>query len=215
MSQLKQVSQLVHVDTSMLRLLGRPHSITPQTPDGDLVARAQHGESAAFRELFERHVVSVRRFLRDLLRKADEADEATQETFTRAHALLPKLTQDIRFKPWILGIARNVAFEARRVKQHEEWEDDDDGATLAAVIPSPDPERVLLDAELERHLTRGLELLSPHRRAAMLMRLDHGLAYEEIAAAFGWSIPTVKNEIHRARLKLRAHLLPHLQGERP
>jgi hypothetical protein len=37
----------------------------------------------------------------------------------------------------------------------------------------------------------------------------------DIAAAFGWSIPTVKNEIHRARLKLRAHLLPHLTGERP
>jgi RNA polymerase sigma-70 factor (ECF subfamily) len=47
------------------------------------------------------------------------------------------------------------------------------------------------------------------------MRLDHGLSYDDIAAAFGWSIPTVKNEIHRARLKLRAHLLPHLTGERP
>ncbi len=197
----------------MLRLLQRTPAITPETPDGALVQRAQKGESAAFKALFERHVVGVRRFLRDLLRQGDLADDATQETFARAHAQLAKLTDYDRFKPWVLGIARNVAFEARRVRQHDVLEDDDD-STPTAVIPSPDPERVLLDAELEKHFTEAMGTLSGNRRAALLMRLDHGLAYEEIAAAFGWSIPTVKNEIHRARLKLRAQLLPHLTGER-
>ena len=196
----------------MLRLLQRPPAITPETPDEALVRRAQQGESAAFKALFERHVVSVRRFLRDLLRQGDVADDATQETFARAHAQLAKLADHDRFKPWILGIARNVAFEARRVRQHDVLEDD---GTPTAVIPSPDPERVLLDAELEKHFTEAMGTLSDDRRAALLMRLDHGLAYEEIAEAFGWSIPTVKNEIHRARLKLRTQLLPHLTGERP
>lgn len=198
----------------MLRLLQRTPPITAETADEALVRRAQAGESAAFKALFERHVVGVRRFLRDLLRHSDLADDATQETFARAHAQLVKLTDHDRFKPWVLGVARNVAFEARRVRQHDVLGDEDDG-TPAAVIPSPDPERVLLDAELEKHFAQALGTLSENRRAALLMRLDHGLGYEDIAAAFGWSIPTVKNEIHRARLKLRAHLLPHLTGERP
>ena len=202
------------VEVSVLRLLHRTPAITPETPDEALVRRAQNGESAAFKALFERHVVAVRRFLRDLLRQGDHADDATQETFARAHAQLAKLTDRDRFKPWILGIGRNVAFEAMRVRQHDVLDDDDD-STPTAVIPSPDPERVLLDAELEKHFTEAISTLSENRRAALLMRLDHGLAYEDIAAAFGWSIPTVKNEIHRARLKLRAHLLPHLTGERP
>ncbi len=202
------------VNVSVLRLLQRTPAITPETPDEALVRRAQNGESAAFKALFERHVVAVRRFLRDLLRQGDHADDATQETFARAHAQLAKLTDRDRFKPWILGIGRNVAFEAMRVRQHDVLDDDDD-STPTAVIPSPDPERVLLDAELEKHFTEAISTLSENRRAALLMRLDHGLAYEDIAAAFGWSIPTVKNEIHRARLKLRAHLLPHLTGERP
>lgn len=195
----------------VLRLLKRTDPITPETPDESLVRRAQAGESAAFRALFERHVVSVRRFLRDLLRQGDMADDATQETFTRAHAQLQKLGDHDRFKPWILGIARNVAFEARRVRTYDPIDDEDDGIP-AAVIPSPDPEAVLLDAELEKHFTEALSHLSEHRRAALLMRLDHGLSYEEIAEAFDWSLPTVKNEIHRARLKLRTHLLPHLTG---
>jgi RNA polymerase sigma-70 factor (ECF subfamily) len=193
----------------MLRLLKRPEPIGPQTPDELLVRRAQVGEAAAFRALFERHVVAVRRFLHDLVRLRHLADDATQETFARAHVQLPRLEDRDRFKPWLLGIARNVAFEVRRVRQHEPIEEDDEG-TPDAVIPSPDPERLLLDRELEKHFTAALGVLSPQRRAALLMRIDHGLSYEDIAEAFGWSIPTVKNEIHRARLKLRAALLPHL-----
>ncbi len=175
------------------------------------MGRAQAGESAAFRALFERHVVSVRRFLRDLLRDSHAADDATQESFARAHAQLPKLTERERFKPWVLGIARNVAFEARRVRVHDVY-DTDENDVPDAVIPSPDPEMVLLNQELEQHFNEALAHLSPHRRAALLMRLDHGLSYDDIAASFGWSLPTVKNEIHRARLALRAQLLPHLGG---
>jgi RNA polymerase sigma-70 factor (ECF subfamily) len=196
----------------VLRLLRRLEPITPQTPDEALVARAQRGESEAFRALFERHVLAVRRFLRDLVRDGDLADDATQETFTRAHVQLPRLGERDRFKPWVFGIARNVAFEVKRVRQHQPLESDEDELLPAAVLPAPDPERTLLDRELEGQLTSALSGLSEPRRAALLLRLDHGLSYDEIAAAMGWTLPMVKNEIHRARLSLRAALLPHLGG---
>lgn len=196
----------------VLRLVRRVETITPETPDELLVRRAQQGESAAFQALFERHVVAARRFLRDLLRDAHQADDATQEAFTRAHAQLAKLGDHDRFKPWLLGIARNVAFEAHRVRVHDVLDEEDGTGVPDAVIPSPDPETTLLDRELEQHFTAALGLLGEKRRAALLLRVDHGLSYEEIAQTFGWSVPTVKNEIHRARLKLRAALLPHLGG---
>lgn len=199
----------------MLRLLRRPEPITADTPDEALVRRAQRSDSEAFRALFERHALSVRRFLRDLMRDADAADDATQETFTRAHVQLPKLGEHDRFRPWVFGIARNVAFEARRVRQHQSLDVEGDDDVPAAVLPAPDPERTLLDRELEGHLTSALGELSDHRRAALLLRLDHGLSYDDIAAAMGWTLPMVKNEIHRARLSLRASLLPHLGGPTP
>ncbi len=201
----------IHLVAPVLKLLRRPAPITDETPDDALVARAQRGDGEAFKALFERHVLAVRRFLRDLIRDVDAADDATQETFTRAHVQLAKLGERDRFKPWVFGIARNVAFEARRLRQHEPLEADDDDS-LAAVIPSPDPERTLLDHELEEHFTVAMAQLSAPRRAALLLRLDHGLSYEDIAEAMGWTLPMVKNEIHRARLKLRASLLPHLGG---
>jgi RNA polymerase sigma-70 factor (ECF subfamily) len=43
--------------------------------------------------------------------------------------------------------------------------------------------------------------------------MDHGLAYDDIADVMGWSLPKVKVEIHRARLKLRAELTKYLGGK--
>ncbi|HUJ27680.1 MAG TPA: sigma factor-like helix-turn-helix DNA-binding protein, partial [Myxococcales bacterium] len=59
-------------------------------------------------------------------------------------------------------------------------------------------------------LDRALGGLPEDRRAALLMRLDHGLGYDEIADAMGWNLQKVKNEIHRARLQLRAQLAGYL-----
>lgn len=197
----------------VFRLLRSSVSVPPASlADEELVLRAQAGDTVAFGVLFERHVVAVRRFLCDVLRAADKADDATQEAFVRAHAQLTQTTATIRFKPWMMGIARNVAFEAMRVKRHGEFEEQDSGIP-DAVIPSPNPEQVLLDAELNTQLNAAMGALSEERRAALLLRIDHGLSYDEIGAMFGWTLPTVKNEIHRARLKLRASLLPHLIGE--
>jgi RNA polymerase sigma-70 factor (ECF subfamily) len=190
-------------------LLARKVPIDASTPEEALVDRARRGESEAFKALFDRHVGSVRRFLKDVLRDPSAADEATQETFVRAHAQLQRFEQRSRVKTWLLGIARYVVFEQQRARK-DEIELDDAEAPIEAVIPSPDPEQLLLDRELERHFDSALGLLSSQRRAALVLRLDHGLAYEEIAVLMGWTLPMVKNEIHRARLKLREAMLPHL-----
>jgi RNA polymerase sigma-70 factor (ECF subfamily) len=190
----------------VLRVLAR---LKADSPEEQLVAKAQEGDAEAFRWLFERHVNAVRRFLGDMLPSAHLADEAAQETFVRAHRLLPRLQDRLRVKPWLLAIARLVALEQIRQQRGEAF-DEDAPAVVQAVIPSPDPEAVLLDKELHGQFSAALASLSTHRRAALVMRLDHGLTYDEIADAMGWSLAQVKNEIHRARLQLRTAMQPHL-----
>jgi RNA polymerase sigma-70 factor (ECF subfamily) len=48
----------------------------------------------------------------------------------------------------------------------------------------------------------------------LLLRLDHGLAYEDIAELMGWSLPKVKVELHRARQVLREELSKYQGGSR-
>ena len=55
--------------------------------------------------------------------------------------------------------------------------------------------------ELDKVL-RALQEFPEVDRAALLMRADEGLTYEEIAVALGVPVATLKVKVHRARLKL-------------
>ncbi|MEJ7733786.1 MAG: RNA polymerase sigma factor [Polyangiaceae bacterium] len=164
------------------------------------------GDARALRRLYERHAPCIRRFLRDLLRDEAAACDATQETFARAFRRLATLRDGDRLRPWLFGIARNVGLEvgkaratARRRLAPLRDEGDED-------VDSLDPETLLLGCEAASRLGTALETLREERRAAQLLRADHGLAYEEVAALMGWTLAKVKVEIHRARRQLRLAL---------
>lgn len=161
-------------------------------------------EADAFRSLFLEHSGAVHRFLKDLLRDATLADEGLQETFVRAHERLGTLAQRDRVLGWLLGIARNVSLELRRARRRDGPGEGDLHGERACAAPSP--EHVLLGREEMEVVERAMSSLSEDKRAALLLRFDHGLPYEEIASTLGWSLSKAKVEVHRARLKLRAAL---------
>jgi RNA polymerase sigma-70 factor (ECF subfamily) len=179
-------------------------------PERDLVARAQAGSPEAFRVIFDRHAPAVRRFLGDLLRDGSAADEATQETFVRAHARIRTLAEGERIAAWLFGIARRVWLE--QVRKARRAPDSLPEGEPHEVDRAPTPEAALLSGEADRVLEGALQGLAGERRAALLLRLDHGLGYGEIAETMGWTLQKVKNEIHRARLQLRSQLADYLEG---
>jgi RNA polymerase sigma-70 factor (ECF subfamily) len=182
--------------------------------DEELLSRACAGDAEAFRVIFDREAPGVRRFLGDLLRDDAAADEGTQETFVRAHQRLGTLEQAGKLQGWLFGIARMVFFEQLRRKRRDGPPQEPAGEPQH-IDRAPSPEAVLLSAESDRMLEGALAGLSEERRAALLMRIDHGLGYGEIASAMGWTLQKVKNEIHRARLQLRSSLAGYLQESAP
>ena len=196
-----------------LRLLPRDEDAPAEGSEYALVCRARANDARAFRILFERYSPRVWRFLRDLFQDDAAADEATQETFVRAHARLGALREEQRVVSWMLGIARHVFLETRRARRDVVPVDaDEPDEQLQAQLATATPEDLLLDRETEVLMGEALGLLREDRRAALLLRIDHGLPYEEIAQVMGWSLAKVKNEIHRARLQLRERLIGHVRG---
>ena len=159
--------------------------------------------------IFDREAPGVRRFLGDLLRDDAAADEGTQETFVRAHQRLSTLSAPVKLQGWLMGIARVVFFEQLRRKRRDGPPCDD---PPVQVDRAPTPEAALLSVEADQALAAALAELGVERRAALLMRIDHDLGYGAIAAELGWTLQKVKNEIHRARLQLRARLASYLEG---
>ena len=178
--------------------------------DAALLARARAQDGAAFRALFLRHAPAVRRLLGGLFRDPGEADEATQETFVRAHSALDSLRDPTRLRGWLLGIARIVWLDACERQRRDQRVP---GLhVVGELATAPSPETDALDAEAGCVLAAALARLSPGRRTAVLLRIDQGLGYAEIAVALDWPLHKVKNEIHRARLAIRDELLAYLAG---
>lgn len=178
------------------------------TLDVALTARASSGDAGAFREIYDRHAPAVHRFLVHLLGDAVAADEATQETFVRAHTRLKAMRDGDKLLPWLFGIARNVCFETRRKTKRDMGAGDDE--LEDHMTDAPNPEALLLHREADELLARALQRIPEERRAALLLQMDHGLPYAEIATILEWSIAKVKIEIHRARLRLRAELAKYI-----
>jgi RNA polymerase sigma-70 factor, ECF subfamily len=176
-------------------ILARP-DLLPRVRDDD----ACHERLAA---LYAEHGVRIHRFLRDLLGDGTLASDATQETFVRAYRKLDEIDPGARVAPWLFGIARNVSLELRRARSRA-------GRTfISGPLPEDvagfgSPESEALGKEALRIVAVALDRLSEERRAMLLLRLDHGLAYEDIAKAMSCSLAKVKVEIFRAREVLRA-----------
>lgn len=148
-----------------------------------------------FHELYEKYARDVYRFALYLSGDAALADDVTSETFIRVWSS-PEPVRMATVKGYLLTIARNLCrMERRRSVRRRSLEETipDKGQSLA------------LQAEVKEELEtvlRALQEFPEVDRAAVLMRANDGLPYEEIAAALGLPVATVKVKVHRARLRL-------------
>lgn len=174
-----------------------------------LVERARRGEAEALQRLYEVHARRVQRFAADMVGAA-EASDVTQETFVRGFRRLETLTDHDKLVPWLLGIARRIAMEHLRRQRRGRRLLAEEGSSRPSLrgelVELHTPEAMALHHEATRILDGALDGLAPARRAALLLRLDHQLAYEDIAVAMGWTVGKARVEVHRARRHLRAVL---------
>ena len=185
-------------------------------PDRAAVARAATGDESAFEELVRRHERTVYNLAFRQLGSREDALEAAQDAFVRCYRALPRFRGEATFRTWLVGIAINVCRSRltgadRRQRRLTQDLTQPDGATgervpLQLADPAPDPESVARGGEIRGALAHALAALSPEHREVLLLREMSGLEYEEVAAALGCALGTVKSRIARARAALREAL---------
>jgi RNA polymerase sigma-70 factor (ECF subfamily) len=176
--------------------------------DIELVHGTLAGSERAFEELvrrYERAVVAlISRMVRDPLRAPELAQDAFVKAFTRLHTF----DTGRRFSTWLLAIARNVAVDelrsrarARRLVEA--------GVDAAAAIPdvqNAGPVELVERAEVAKVLDRAVGRLRAEYRELVILRYQHELEIDEIAAITGLPAGTVKSFLYRARQELAADL---------
>ena len=136
------------------------------------------------------------------------AEDLAQETFVKAFRSLAAFDTTRRLSSWLFRIAHNTAIDAMRrshLPQAAPATSLDSGGRAAAdawepaTPPAPDPVERL---ELGRALETALAELRPDQRAAIVMRYENGLSFDEIGTVLGVPEVTARSHVHRARKEL-------------
>src|ERR1041385_4368110 len=151
-----------------------------------------------FPVLFEREYFNVYRTIRAMVLNDQEAEDLTQEAFTRAYRAR------LRYRPtappgaWLHRIAVNTAISHLRRQK------------LARILPmrlyqAPD-DREYVRVEAKTMVERALAELSPKLRAAVYLHFYLGYSRDEVAHALGIPSGTVASRIAKAMIVMRRTL---------
>jgi RNA polymerase sigma factor (sigma-70 family) len=179
-------------------------SVVRMLSDESLLAGLESGDPDAAADFVRRFQRRVFGLTFSILRDRAAAEEAAQESFTRAwrHAS----TYDPRRGPvaaWLLTIARNVSINMLPTRRFDPV---DPEVLLALEAKQPHEDRIeaqVVDSELLREpLTR----LPEDQRRALVLAVFYGFTAREISELDGVPLGTVKTRIRSAMLRLRSQL---------
>lgn len=170
--------------------------------DGDLVARAQRGDEAAFAELVGQVGDRLYAAAHHILRDTGRADDAAQQAMIEIWRNIPALKDPDRFMAWAYRIVVRAALA--EATSHRRWTI---RLNLASIVPTAAVTSDHADTVAARdELDRALDHLPADHRAVVVLKHFAGLSNPEIAAVLDIPEGTVRSRLHYAISSLRAFL---------
>jgi len=181
--------------------------------EGDLVARAQRGDTSAFTELVNRYERRIYRLARNITQSDEDAEDVLQEAFLKAYEHLDGFQGQSKFYTWVVRIAVNEALmklrkrkSDRTVSLDETIDTGEENVVREIAVWEDSPEQKYSQKEIREVLDQAIMSLRPAFRAVFVLRDVEDLSTEETAAVLDLSVPAVKSRLLRARLQLREKL---------
>jgi RNA polymerase sigma-70 factor (ECF subfamily) len=176
-----------------------PFTLWVMAPDVSQVGSRDIDPATQFPVLFEREYMNVFRTVRAMVLNDSEAEDLTQEAFTRAYRAR------LRYRPtappgaWLHRIAVNTAISHLRRQK------------LARILPMrlyqvPD-DRDYARSEARTMVESALAELSPKLRAAVYLHFYLGYSRDEVAHALRIPSGTVASRIAKAMTVMRRRLV--------
>lgn len=192
----------------MLRRVSDSTAVLSPAPTAPVDASAGDVETPWDRPSWDQvvrdHGARVYRLAYRLTGNPHDAEDLAQETFVRVFRSLSRYEPGT-FEGWLHRITTNLFLDGARRKARIRFDAlPDDGARLAAAAVGP--EGAVLERGFEADVEAALLALSPDFRAAVVLADIEQLPYDDIAAALGVKVGTVRSRIHRGRAQLRALL---------
>ncbi|MGE9269803.1 MAG: RNA polymerase sigma factor [Verrucomicrobiales bacterium] len=178
-----------------------PEQLTTSSAEAEelhLIAQAKKGCADSFRQLVERHQQPIYRFCLHYLHDSDDALEASQDTFVRAHRALGRFHPRTRLSSWLFRIALNLCRDRLRKKRHSTV--CLDGQDWSCHRAHPD-QSAIHQGDLAK-LDRGLRALPTRLRDVLVLSCLDGHSHAECAEILNCSERAIEGRLYRARQRL-------------
>lgn len=190
------------------------------TEEADWIRAAQAGDRAAFARLIDCYWDRLYRWLYHLTRDRHLAEDLTQETFLKALAAVRSFQPGTNFRAWVFRIGHNNFVNQKRAERKTRQPLPEDLAAPGVGTAEATTE----GREALAAVAQAVAELPADFRAALLLRVQEGLSFREVAQILGTTEETARWRVFKARQKLLKVLAPELlppgaaagePGERP
>lgn len=130
-----------------------------------------------------------------------QAQDLAQETFLAAYLALDRF-DGRNEKAWLCRIAANKCTDYLR-RQRMQVLPDGEEVMLALPDEAPDPERKVLEEEVQEEVRLACTALKEPYRSAALAYFVEEMSFGEIAEATGQNLKTVQTRVYRAKTLLK------------
>jgi RNA polymerase sigma-70 factor (ECF subfamily) len=177
----------------------------------ELILRLRLGEEPAFKELVENYQDRVYYSVLNILQNADEAEDATQETFIQVYESINGFKEQSSLATWIYRIAIRKALEKIRKRKNRQrlhsivpwWmpseEKSIDAAYLNPGINNENKEKATL-------IFKAISELPHNQRVAFTLIRVQGMKHEEVSEIMQLSIKAIESLLSRAKENLKNKL---------
>ena len=179
-----------------------------QTDLTELIGRARQGDPDAQSALVRMTQNRVYYHCRKMLKKEEDAQDATQDVLLAMLTGLDKLREPAAFWGWVNGITANRCRHLLSAP-HREWQipEDEEGNSMLDSVEEFDehlvPDKALDNEETRRMILDLVDSLPPEQRMCVLFYYYDEMSVKEIAQAMDVSEGTVKSRLNYARRTIK------------
>jgi RNA polymerase sigma-70 factor (ECF subfamily) len=180
------------------------------------IKKAQKGDISSYQNIYEAFAHRILNFVYRMVNSQEEAEDLTQETFIAVYQKLGTLRDSSKFEPWLFRIARNFVYQKYRMRVPPAVPidaPDEDGRLGTQLVDSrKNPDEAFQTQELEDVISSVIAKLPEKYREVFVLSALQNLSYQQISDIVGRSLPSVKTDIHRARLEVRDIVKQYLKA---
>ncbi len=191
-------------------------------PEQGLVGRLKQKSTEAFEELIALYTRRLYYVSFRILRNAQDAEDAVQETFLNAFQTIGDFREESSLYTWLYRIACNQSLmKLRQQSQHRVVSIEpylprfEQGQHVDACLDwTQAPDFALRTQELADFFQKCIDELPEDYRLAYILKDVEKLSEDRVCEILGVSKPTMKNRVHHARLMIRKRVQDHFFSRR-